>query len=205
MKEKGHVPAFVFRKTLAIKSSYKTQYLTLFLKRIFLMLKKLLLCFSVLLLSFGAAAQNKKAAKYNNKIIDIQHDVTPKIVTFFKTFEKGSLDDLKAQQKTLIASFDNSIKKISAMKEFEGDADLRNAALEWFKFYKSSFEKEYNHILELVANRDRSKEDHEKLDKLTDDLVKEEEKVDAKFSEAQEKFAKRHNLELKEYPIEETK
>jgi hypothetical protein len=91
------------------------------------------------------------------------------------------------------------------MKEFEGDAALRDAALDWFRFYKASFEKEYNHILELVANRDRSKEDHEKLDNLTDELVKEEEKVDDKFAAVQEAFAKRHNLELREYPIDEAK
>jgi hypothetical protein len=169
------------------------------------MLKRLLLCFTLVFIIFGAQAQNKKAAKYNNKIIDIQHSVTPKVVKFFKTFDKGSLEDLKAQQKDLIASFDKAISKVSAMKEFEGDAALRDAALDWFRFYKASFEKEYNHILELVANRDRSKEDHEKLDNLTDELVKEEEKVDDKFAAVQEAFAKRHNLELREYPIDEAK
>ncbi|MCU0429545.1 MAG: hypothetical protein MUF42_06190 [Cytophagaceae bacterium] len=168
------------------------------------MLRKIIFCLPLFVI-FWAGAQNKKAAKYNNKIINIQHEVTPKIVRFFKTFEKGSLEELKAQQKVLIAEFDMGISKISAMKTFEGDAALRDAALDWFKFYKSSFEKEYNHILELVANRDRSKEDHEKLDKLTDELVKEEERVDDNFAKIQEAFAKRHNLELRPYPIEPSK
>jgi hypothetical protein len=167
------------------------------------MIKKISLLFFALLLSTVVVqAQAKKgAAKYNNSIIKLQHKVTPDIVKFFKAFEKGTAEDLKKQKAKLIPEFDAAIAKVSAMPDFEGDADLKNAALEWFKLYKSSFETEYEHIITLVTNRDRSKEDHEKLDKMTDDLVLREEAVDAQFEKAQVEFAKRHNLELIERPI----
>jgi hypothetical protein len=166
------------------------------------MIRKIsLLLLGFLLVSFVGQAQTKNAAKYNNAIIKIQHSVTPGIVKFFKTFEKGTADDLKKQKAKLIPKFDAAIAKIKAMPDFEGDAELKNACLEWFTLYKSSFETEYNHIIELVSNRDRSKEDHAKMDQMTDELVVKEEAVDARFEQAQEAFAKRHKLVLIERPL----
>lgn len=166
------------------------------------MIKKLsLLLLSAVFIFNVAQAQNKKAAQYNNKIIKLQHKVTPDVVSFFKTFEKGSTEDLKKQQAKLIKDFDAAIAKVNAMPDFEGDGELKKAALEWFRLYESSFKNEYDHIITLVANRDRSKEDHAKLDQLTDELVKREEAVDAQFEAAQAAFAKRHKLEMIERPL----
>lgn len=166
------------------------------------MIKKIsLLLVGFLMVSIVSQAQTKNAAKYNNTIIKLQHKVTPDIVTFFKDFETGSAEDLNKQKAKLIPEFDAAIAKINAMPDFQGDADLKNAALDWFKLYKESFENDYEHIIALVANRDRSKEDHAKLDQMTDELVAKEEKVDAQFEKAQVAFAKKHNLELIERPI----
>ncbi len=159
------------------------------------------LLLSVMILFNVAHAQNKKAAQYNNKIIKLQHKVTPDVVGFFKTFEKGTTEDLKKQQAKLIKDFDAAIVKVKAMPDFEGDGELKKAALDWFTLYESSFKNEYDHIIALVANRDRSKEDHAKLDQLTDELVKREEAVDAQFEAAQAAFAKRHKLEMIERPL----
>ena len=165
-------------------------------------MKKLTWLFlSVMILFNVAQAQNKKAAKYNNKIIKLQHSVTPDVVSFFKTFEKGSAEDLKKKQAKLIKDFDAAIAKVNAMPDFEGDGELKKAALDWFKLYESSFKNEYDHIITLVTNRDRSKEDHAKLDQMTDELVKREGAVDAQFEAAQTAFAKRHQLEMIEHPL----
>jgi len=166
------------------------------------MIKRLPWLLLVLAVFFNVAqAQNKKAAQYNNKIIKLQHRVTPDVVSFFKTFEKGSAEDLKKKQAKLIKDFDKAIAKVSAMPYFEGDGELKKAALDWFKLYESSFKKEYDHIIVLVANRDRSKEDHAKLDQMTNELVAREEAVDAQFEAAQTSFAKRHQLEMVEHPL----
>ncbi|MDB5274402.1 MAG: hypothetical protein JWO58_2769 [Chitinophagaceae bacterium] len=166
------------------------------------MIKKLsLLLLSAMFFLNMAHAQNKNAAQYNNSIIKIQHKVTPDIVKFFKTFEKGTADDLKKQQAKLIKDFDAAIAKVNAMGDFEGDGELKKAALDWFKLYESSLKSEYDQVITLVANRTRSKEDYTKLDDMTDELVKREEAVDAQFELAQAAFAKRHNLEMIERPL----
>jgi hypothetical protein len=170
------------------------------------MTKKILFFCVGILLVFSAQAQNKKAAKYNNSIIDIQYKLVPDVVNFFKAFEGGSLIDLKAKRDILSKDFDKAIKKVSGMKAFEGDAALRDAALEWFKLYKSSLDAEYNHIMELASKpKDkRTAEDKAKLQKLSDELIGKETEIDLKFEQAQTEFSKRHNLELKPYEIGQT-
>jgi hypothetical protein len=171
------------------------------------MTKKLLLFCVAIFLIIAAQAQNKKAAKYNNKIIDIQYKIVPDVVNFFKAFEGGNLTDLKSKKAILSKDFDAAIKKVSAMKAFEGDIALRDAALEWFKLYKGSLDAEYNHIIELasIPKDKRTATDREKLQKLSDALIGKETEIDLKFEAAQTEFSKKHNLELKSYEIGQTK
>lgn len=167
------------------------------------MIKKLFLLCAGIILIVSAQAQNKKAAQYNNKIIDIQYKLVPDVVNFFKAFEGGNLTDLKSKKAILSKDFDDAIKKVSAMKPFEGDAGLRDAALEWFRLYKSSLDAEYNHIIELasIPKDKRTAEDKAKLQKLSDQLIGKETEIDLKFEAAQVEFSKKHNLELKTYEI----
>ena len=170
------------------------------------MTKKILFfCVGVLFL-FSAQAQNKNAAKYNNKIIDIQYKLVPDVVNFFKAFEGGSLMDLKAKKAVLSKDFDKAIKKVGGMKAFEGDAKLRDASFEWFKLYKSTLDTEYNHIIELVSipKDKRTTEDKAKLQKLSDNLIGRETEIDVKFEAAQVEFSGRHKLELVKYEIGQT-
>ena len=171
------------------------------------MTKKILLLCALILLIVSAQAQNKKAAKYNNKIIEIQYKLVPDVVNFFKAFEGGNLTDLKAKKAILSKDFDAAIAKVSKMKAFEGDMGLRDAALEWFKLYESSLDAEYNHIIELASKpKDkRTAEDKAKLQKLSDELIGKETETDLKFEAAQIAFSKKHNLELKSYEIGQTK
>jgi hypothetical protein len=164
--------------------------------------KILLLCVGIFMI-LSIQAQNKKAAKYNNKIIDIQYKLVPDVVNFFKTLEGGNATDLKAKRDLLVKDFNKAIKTVSAMKGFEGDTKLRDAALDWFKLYESSLDSEYNHIIELASKSKEKRTDEEKakLQKITDDLIAKETEIDEKFEAAQTEFSKRHNLELKKYEI----
>jgi len=169
------------------------------------MTKKLLFICVGLFMMFSVQAQNKQAAKYNNKIIDIQYNLVPDVVAFFKSMEAGNPTDLKAKKVKLTTDFDKAIKTVSAMKGFEGDVELRDAALGWFRLYEATLEVEYNHIVELVSipKDKRTDDDRAKLKKLAEDLVTKEAEIDERFHQAQLSFSKKHNLELKEYAIGE--
>lgn len=172
------------------------------------MTKKILLLLSVgVLFCFTTQAQNKKAAAYNNKIIDIQYKLVPDVVNFFKAIEGGELSALKSKRDILMKDFDKAIVKVSKMQAFEGDDELRKAALDWFKLYESSLNDEYNLLMEIASKpKDkRTENDKVQLKVLSDDLIAQEEAIDERFQAAQQAFSKKHDLELKQYAIGQTK
>lgn len=172
------------------------------------MTRKICFIIFILIISLASRAENIKAAAYNNKIIDIQHALTPKIIDFLKnfetreTFESISSEDLKNQKASLIKDFDKAIKKVAAIKEFEGDGKLRDAALKWFVLYKETLNKEYDLLIENLSKKDRTEEEKLAAKKIIDEMHSREEEIDRQFEEAQVEFAKRHKLEIKNYPLE---
>ena len=138
----------------------------------------------------------KSAAKYNDAIINEQHVIAEEFVDFFSKFKTSSLDDLKAERLDLIKKLNLATEKVKAMPDFKGDFAFRDGALELFFFYKSTLDLEYEQMIHLIADRDRSPENLQKLRAFRDDLVKREQEIDAKFETIQVAFAKKHGLEL---------
>lgn len=167
------------------------------------MIKKMLMICVCILFIGAAQGQNKQAAKYNNKIIDIQYKLVPDVIAFFKAMESGNAVDLKTRKDKLTKDFDKAILTVNGMKGFEGDIELRDAALSWFRLYEATLEVEYEHIIQLVSiTKDkRTEEDKAKFSKLYEELVAKEGEIDEKFHQAQMAFSKKHNLELREYAI----
>ncbi len=138
----------------------------------------------------------KSAAYYNDAIISHQHEIAEEFVDFFGKFKTASLEELKAEREDLLSKINVSIKEIGAFPAFKGDAKFRDGALEQFYFYKSTLELEYEQMIKLIANRERSPEDSQKLKVFRDSLILREEQIDAKFEQIQQAFAKEHNLTL---------
>lgn len=143
-----------------------------------------------------AKKKYKSAAKYNDAIINQQHAIAEEFVDFFSKFKTGKLEDLKAERLDLIQKLNSATEKVKAMPDFKGDYAFRDGALELFYFYKSTLDLEYDQMIHLIADRDRSPEDLQKLRTFRDDLVKREQEIDNKFEEIQVAFAKKHDLEL---------
>jgi phosphoribosylformylglycinamidine (FGAM) synthase PurS component len=100
------------------------------------------------------------------------------------------------EREELLALVNKSINEIKVMDAFDGDAELRDGALSLLNFYKSGLEGDYHKMIELIANRERSKEDHAKLEAYKDGLIANEKIHDDKFEDLQIAFAKKHKLDL---------
>jgi hypothetical protein len=135
-------------------------------------------------------------AKYNNKIVSKQHKVVDGFKAFFKTFEKGTKEKMHQEREELLILVNSSITEIKAMDGFDGDTQMRDGALTLLYFYKSGLESDYHIMIELIANRERSKEDHAKLEAYKDSLIANEKIHDDKFEAIQIAFAKKHKLDL---------
>jgi hypothetical protein len=157
---------------------------------------KFILLLMLVALSTQLFAGKPNPAKYNNKIVSKQHKVVNGFKEFFKTFEKGTKERMHDEREELLALVNKSINEIKVMDAFDGDAELRDGALSLLNFYKSGLEGDYHKMIELIANRERSKEDHAKLEAYKDGLIANEKIHDDKFEDLQIAFAKKHKLDL---------
>jgi hypothetical protein len=154
----------------------------------------LFLVFTIISTQINAGKPNP--AKYNNKIVTKQHKIVKGFKEFFRTFEKGTKEKMHDEREELLILVNKSISEIKLMDGFDGDTQLRDGALILLNFYKEGLEKDYPKMIELIANRDRSKEDHAKLEAFKDELIRNEKIHDDKFEDIQVQFAKKHKLEL---------
>jgi hypothetical protein len=154
----------------------------------------LLLMFSLLSINLFAGKPNP--AKYNNKIVTKQHKIVEGFKEFFLTFEKGTKEKMHTEREALLKLVNKSILEISAMGGFDNDTQLKDGALVLLNFYKQGLESDYHKMIELIANRERSKEDHAKLEAFRENLINNEKIHDDKFEEIQVAFAKKHKLDL---------
>ena len=159
-------------------------------------IRKLLLGITLCLASQLLVAQNHEAVKYNNRVIKEQHSVTPLIVSFFHNHFKKHIapEEIKKEKEKIEFKLDRGIARLQAMDGFEGDTKLRDAAIDWFKLYKRSFDIEYEEVIPILTKKEKTEEDKANLKTLREKLLSEEEAIDIKFEMAQEAFAAKHKL-----------
>lgn len=140
----------------------------------------------------------KNAVAYNDYIISRQNQVIKKIMAFSKLSGEATdsvnrlLDKYARETATLIT-------ELEGMPPYKNDSAFRDAAISNFRFYKKVFETDYR---EIIALRNRDDLDmaaiQKELDVISERISVEEEKLDRNFRRAQEKFAKKNNVQLTE-------
>lgn len=169
------------------------------------MLRSLLLLFTFVLLSNSKAQNFSTPVEYNDYIVNSQNELIELLLVFNEEVsadgaEKDSLLVL-ADQMTLKAK--SLVTKVQAMSDYEGNWDLRNSALELFQFYVATFSNEYREMIELIFAPELDEATLTKLNEILEKVTNTEAYYDNKFAEAQQAFAKKHNIELIENELQE--
>ena len=156
---------------------------------------------TILFLVFVTLSLQIKAQDFNNvkSYTDFILAEQAKIVNDNIHYISKSLHDHKARQnederKTIIQHLDNAISKVQAMPSYKGDASLKDAALEVFKFYKHTYEFECKEADSLEITTQST---YEAMKVYYETQAKSEAKlVEAgkKFLKIQKIFAKKHHL-----------
>jgi hypothetical protein len=169
-------------------------------------MKKLFLisCISLLLGGCKQSAKGpngvtyKTPVAYNDFIVDRQSGLIKKVLEFGKVADI-SLDSAEGLLNTYIRDTEGMIRDIKGMPPYEGDSTLRDAAVGSFTFYKKIFDKEYREILSIRRKGEAmTPEDIERLNQIVENITKEEEQYDKRFRRAQDDFADKNKMRLKE-------
>lgn len=141
----------------------------------------------------------KSPVQYNDYIISRQTTLIEKIMKFSTTAQT----DLDAADKLLDGyALDASamIKDIKGMPAYKKDTDFRDAAIGSFTFYRKLFDGFYKDIIRI--RKEDAADADEQIDIVLEKLTAEEAVVDKTFHNAQEKFAKKNNMRLKDNEIQ---
>ena len=165
---------------------------------------KKLFTFSALLFLFFSftACSQKNAIEYNDAIIKEQSKIMQKVLEFLSVMEK---DLIKADQvlKETAVQTKASIKTVSAMEPFDGSSELRDSALELFKFYLHVVENEYPEMIAILKKGESiTQKDVDRMNELQQKITKQEQVLDSKMSTAQANFSKKHNISIQENELQ---
>lgn len=166
-------------------------------------MKNLVIALFVLTATLTACEPKISATDYNNTIVGEQGKIVNKMLDMTAKINnnqfKAALDELDGA----IAQCDSSIATVTKLGAFEDDSKFHDAALDLFKFYKKILSNEYRKMLEILNKEDISMEDVAEIDNLTKNIEGEEAKYDNAMQNAQEEFAKKHDVKITDNSLQE--
>jgi hypothetical protein len=163
------------------------------------------LLFALLLLPLATAAQTKEPIVYNDKIVGYQNDVVNEMLNLNASInQEGSTHaSIEAQRLQLLKTAQRSISDTQKMQAFEGNSELRDAAVSLFKFYDGVIRTEYKQMIDIIYKEEITEDDLTELNALVVRITEEEITFDERFKKAQSAFARTHGLDLIENELQD--
>jgi len=166
-------------------------------------LKFPLLTAVLLLLSSFVQAQNTKAIDYNDKIVDEQSKIIVLTLEFVDLIDID-LNACETKRVEMVKQIETSILVVEKMGSFEGNSELRTAALNLFRFYKKVYSVEYKMFLDyLLKGEDITEEEVTELTEISTRIGEEEVVLDEAFAIAQENFAVKYGFVIEENELQD--
>ena len=138
------------------------------------------------------------ALDYNNEIVTMQGDILEGLFHLTSTFSQGIPDSMWASHSRYLLEVDQIISRAEELPDFEGNTEMRDGALELFRFYRSTGDKEYRRMVELMCKEDLTEAEIVELGEMGQSMAAREGRLDSAFAVTQLNFAKQYGLELVE-------
>jgi hypothetical protein len=152
--------------------------------------------FCVLLIVFAASCHSKakRAKQYRDNILQAVQVVIDSSLNYgdgIQTYKKSKAIYVQHQYFKLI---EQTIEKIKAQSDFEGDTTLAYYSLEMLAFYKNSLDKEFSPFLNAVKQETFTSEEQQTADSLYSAFAMMENKYWERFNWAEKKFYKENEI-----------
>lgn len=169
------------------------------------MLKSIMLLL-VLAVTGSATAQTfTNAVDYNDHIVGLQNEIGYKMIAFNNevSSEYASAESVKPFYDDLLKTTRSVIAKLEKVKPFEKNVELKNAAMELFRYYETTIAVDYKEMIELIFGDNLDEAAMARVQELLVKVTEAEAVVDAKFKSAQEAYAVKYNIDLEENELQE--
>ena len=166
-------------------------------------LKHTLFSFLALLAILSVSCTDKKtdATDYNNKIVNLQSSIVKKMLDLASSFESGSTPLMNNKHRELINTCEEIIRQTYELESFDGNSDLRDAALKLFEFYLSISENEYREIIDILG-REVNEDDLQRINEAVEDISIRESVLDNEFMMTQKTFVEKYGIRIIDNPLQ---
>lgn len=169
-------------------------------------MKKTLLFFTLTytLFSCGIINQNK-AVDYNNSLIEEQEKVADHINEFIElvtTADTLSHTMIQESRQETLNAIDESIENVKKIGDYKKSSDFKESILNVFQAYRNGVEKEYTQMANYMLLPEEEQTpvryfETQSTAFVADSLIS---IAEGDFIEAQQRFAKEHNIKLAPVP-----
>ena len=154
-----------------------------------------LLFVAVALILTSCGPSKDDAITWNNSIVSTEDEVSSAVDAFFNAVDvQGS--DLNKECDKAIAVADAGLAKMKGLEDFKDGADLKSAGVESLTLFQSILKNECKQMISLLANPNATEEDFAKVKEHLVSTAAKIDAVDAKFTDAQKKFADKWGFKL---------
>lgn len=157
-----------------------------------------LLSLVIVMMLVACGPTPEQAAAYNDKIIDEQIAIVDKIDALVESYQYYVPADMDAAYSSAMNQVTTGITNVTALEDFDGKTEFKDAALELFNAYKTVLESEHREMVQIYKIPDEQfTEDHySKWDNLAKQADSKMEEAFNKFGKAQDDFAAKYKLVL---------
>ncbi len=138
-------------------------------------------------------------AAYNDYLVAEQNRIIRQFSELNKAYESYSRDEIERARAALLNEIDEVIAAVEDLPPYEGDTELRDAALEMFQYYRQLAEKELKEIGDLLSKGENqiTESDIDEMDRLYKRFRKEIKSYEINFADAQRAFANKYGMKIK--------
>ena len=157
-----------------------------------------------ILTGFNSCGPNTDdAVKYNDTLVEQQTKVFEKESFLIEAISKNVPEKLDTALNNLVKQVKESTETTEKIKDFDGENELKSAALKVFLVYKDVTQKEYIEMIKIAKTPDTlyTQEDDNKIIDISKKIDDKLNKIIDSFIQKQKEFSNKYKFEL---PIKET-
>ena len=136
------------------------------------------------------------AIKYNDNIVLLQDKIHIKMTALGNSFSTKDSVEINKNLQALKTTSDSAIAVVGGLSGIDGDTQLKDAALNLFKFYRKLADVEFAQEGAIFCKEEITADDMKVLNDIVESVTKEEKPLDDALGEAQNNLAKKYNFKL---------
>ena len=141
-----------------------------------------------------------EAAPYNDAIIMEQRKIADELVDLKEALPTLDSTEILPAYDDLVFQVGQSLQAVEEMGPFEEDTSLQEAAIDLFNYYHNVFEEDYGQVIAILLQdpSEITQNEKDQIDSIAAGIAEKEAIAERQFREVQQRFAREHNLLLKE-------